>query len=158
MGLDMYVRRVDKWDKKTLSNFVSSVIKSNAYSVNGNSVEFNIDNYLKQYPTTGIPYGITDELCYWTKHPDLHGWMKTLFYDKGGSSDSDFNHDVVFLFEEDVEKLREDIVNNNLPHTTGFFFGQSYDDKKQKKSDLEMVELMKNSLSKDELIYYISSW
>ena len=84
--------------------------------------------------------------------------MKTLFYDKGGSSDSDFNHDVVFLFEEDVEKLREDIVNNNLPHTTGFFFGESYADKKQKKSDLEMVELMKNSLSKDELIYYISSW
>lgn len=156
MGLDMYVREVDKWNKKTLSNFVSSVIESNVYSVNGKPVEFDIDNYVKQYPTTNIPYGMSNELCYWRKHPDLHGWMKTLFYEKGGSSDTDFNHDVVFLFEEDIEKLKEDIEKDNLPSTSGFFFGSS--EGLLTKNDLEKANTMLDALSKGSLIYYISSW
>ena len=156
MGLDMYVREVDNWNKKTLSNFVSSIIESNAYSVNGKNITFNIDNHVKQYPTTSIPYGMSDELCYWRKHPDLHGWMKTLFYEKGGSSNSDFNHDVVFLFEEDIEKLKEDIEKDNLPSTSGFFFGSS--EGLLKENDLEKANTMLDALSKGSLIYYISSW
>ena len=28
-----------------------------------------------------------NELHYWRKHPDLHGWMEELYYSKGGASD-----------------------------------------------------------------------
>ena len=162
MGLDMYVRKVDKWNKKTLSNFVSSVMESSVYSVNGKNNNFNIDSYFKQYPTTGIPYGMSDELCYWRKHPYLHGWMKTLFYEKGGSTSSDFNHDVVFLTKENVLQLKKDVEEKKLPKTAGFFFGESYPDEEEYQwrydHDMDCIKDMLFALSEECLIYYSSSW
>ena len=82
--------------------------------------------------------------------------MKNLFFDKGGITTSDFNHDIVFLTVEDVENLKTAIVEETLPKTSGFFFGDS--DGRIKEGDLEKADLMLDALSKGSAIYYTSSW
>lgn len=61
-----------------------------------------------------------DEVAYWRKHPNLHGWMQNLYDMKGGTS-SDFNGDCVVLDSEDLDNLEADIREGNLPDTSGFF-------------------------------------
>ena len=159
MGLDMFVREIRTWEKRELGNFVQSVLKS-IYNVNNpNPVEeeeFDTNSFILRNPTIPVPYQLGEELCYWRKHPDLHGWMKNLFFDKGGTTTSDFNHDIVFLTVEDVENLKTAIVEETLPKTSGFFFGDS--DGRVKEGDLEKVDLMLDALSKGSAIYYTSSW
>lgn len=159
MGLDMFVREIRTWEKRELGNFVQSVLKS-IYNVNNpNPVEeeeFDINSFILRNPTIPVPYQLGEELCYWRKHPDLHGWMKNLFFDKGGITTSDFNHDIVFLTVEDVENLKTAIVEETLPKTSGFFFGDS--DGRVKEGDLEKADLMLDALSKNSAIYYTSSW
>ena len=58
--------------------------------------------------------------------------------------------------EKCIEKLKEDIEKDNLPSTSGFFFGSS--EGLLKKNDLEKANTMLDALSKGSLIYYISSW
>ena len=65
-----------------------------------------------------------NEIFYWRKHPNLHGWMEKLYYEKGGSSDC-FNCAPVVLTSEDLDRLEAAVKGGNLPHTTGFFFGVS---------------------------------
>ena len=165
MGLDMMVREIRTWEKTELGNFVQSVLKT-IYDVNNSNPcemlvknwneEFDLDSFILRNPTIAIPYQIGEELCYWRKHPDLHGWMRDLFYDKGGKSETSFNGDVVFLTVEDVKNLRIAITEEKLPYTSGFFFGES--DISQKHADLEEIDKILNALKKGSLIYYTSSW
>ena len=64
------------------------------------------------------------EVAYWRKHPNLHGWMEELYYQKGGTDDS-FNGSKVVLTKTDLDSLEQDIIDGNLPNTSGFFFGQT---------------------------------
>ena len=102
-----------------------------------------------------------DELCYWRKHPNLHGWMFNLYLDKGGKYD--FNGNSLRLNREDIDRLEQAIVNDELPHTQGFFFGQSpvkgdeyYEDRKQ--YDLNAIKKMREALDDGFLVWYDSSW
>lgn len=161
MGLDMMVREVPKWQISTLQQFGQSVLNSSNSTYNVHSEEtttelFDFEMFIAKNPTAQIPYDISRELVYWRKHPDIHGWMKNLFFEKNGSTDSDFNHDNVWLTEEDVLNLKDAIENDKLPKTSGFFFGDS--DGRLKENDLENVDLMLTTLSKGSLIYYTSSW
>lgn len=159
MGLDMFVREIRTWEKRELGQFAQSVLKS-IYNVNNPNLdvneEFDIDSFLLRNPTLPVPYRLGEELVYWRKYPDVHGWMKNLFFDKGGVTTSDFNHDVVFLTVEDAENLKTAIVEETLPTTSGFFFGDS--EGRLKENDLEKVDLMLDALSKGSSIYYTSSW
>lgn len=65
-----------------------------------------------------------DKFFEWRKHPDLHGWMQNLYNEKNGY-DSTFNGATILLTKDDIVKLRDDILYDNLPHTTGPFFGES---------------------------------
>lgn len=95
------------------------------------------------------------ELCYWRKHPNLHGWMEQLYYKKGGKSSS-FNGCNLVLTLEDIEDLEKDVMYDKLPHTAGFFFGESDPDDKEK--DLEFIKLAKKELESGNVIYYTSWW
>ena len=58
-------------------------------------------------PQTAVDFkseeGVEDrELHYWRKHPNLHGWMESLYYLKGGESDS-FNCVNVLVESEDFD-------------------------------------------------------
>ena len=96
-----------------------------------------------------------EEIAYWRKHPDLHGWMEQLYRKKGGTEKS-FNGDTVLLTEEDIDNLKIAVLTRTLPSTSGFFFGAS----KQEINfaDLEFIEKAKQAIKEGYTIYYDSSW
>ena len=97
----------------------------------------------------------TEDLHYWRKHPNLHGWMQNLYEHKGGKSDS-FNGDCVVLNILDLDALEGDIKNGRLPDTQGFFFGNSDGD--EVNDDLEFVNKARTALAEGKTVYYTSWW
>ena len=96
------------------------------------------------------------ELAYWRKHPNLHGMMEKIYREKGGDSEQ-FNTVPVELTNEDLIRLGEKIINNKLPETTGFFFGQDSDTHYFKK-DIEFLEKAKEAIEEGFQVYYTSWW
>ena len=96
-----------------------------------------------------------EEIHYWRKHPNLHGWMQELYESKGGKSDS-FNGDNVVLTNNDLLDLERDIMDGNLPDTAGFFFGNS--DGEEKADDLEFVKKAMQEIKEGKTVYYTSWW
>ena len=96
----------------------------------------------------------TEEVAYWRKHPDLHGWMEKLYREKGGREKS-FNGDPVMLTLADLDRLEDDILGKNLPKTSGFFFGES---RGMSLKDLEFVLDARKAIQEGDTIYYDSSW
>lgn len=95
------------------------------------------------------------EIAYWRKHPNLHGWMHRLWESRGNSGD--FNGDELELTWDDLEQLEQDIRNNNLPSTTGFFFGDQRDDD-YREQDLQFVRDAKAEVFLGLKVFYNSSW
>lgn len=106
------------------------------------------------------------ELAYWRKHPNLQGWMENLWDSKGRpnkneDSDpmglSDFNCVPVELTYEDLDGLENDIQQNRMPQTVGFFFGNDSDDH-YRKQDLEFIQSARIALDNGSKVYYDSWW
>mgnify|MGYP000680794987 FL=1 len=120
-------------------------------------VDFNDEIYGKDKDGE-IDYGNsivkTEEVAYWRKHPDLHGWMQKLYEEKGGE-DKSFNGDPVVLTLADLDRLEDDILGGNLPKTTGFFFGESGG---MSLKDLEFVLEARKAIQEGDTVYYDSSW
>lgn len=95
------------------------------------------------------------EIHYWRKHPNLHGWMERLYRDKGGKSES-FNLVPVALTEEDLDQLEAQVRDGILPHTTGFFFGAS--DGSEAEDDLAFIKKARAALREGKSVYYTSWW
>ena len=98
-----------------------------------------------------------EEVFYWRKHPNLHGWMQSLYDMKGGTSDS-FNGDCVVLDIVDLDNLEEDIRQGNLPDTSGFFFGESSNNDEENENDLLFVTKAREAISNGKTVYYTSWW
>lgn len=103
------------------------------------------------------------ELGYWRKHPNLHGFIVKTF---GGDVDDCQQID---LAANDIDRIIRAIRNNELPHTTGFFFGASpsIDDaeyyEEQKNKDIETfahaIDWLKELNNKEfRSVYYQASW
>lgn len=75
--------------------------------------------------------GVTLDLGYWRKHPDLHGFIVQEF--AGGNDDQN----PIQLNGMDIIKIIEAVEQERLPRTTGFFFGES--DAGRKKGDLKIL-------------------
>lgn len=58
-------------------------------------------------------------LGYWRKHPNLHGYIVQAF------TDGVDNCQRIELSIDDLNQILNAVKNQNLPETTGFFFGQS---------------------------------
>ena len=96
----------------------------------------------------------------WRKHPNLQGWMETLWKSKGLSTTgewNEFNCQPVELSEEDVTCLRMDIESQGLPKTTGFFFGDN-SDREYKDQDLAFCEWALKELKAGNKVIYDSWW
>jgi hypothetical protein len=121
-----------------------------ALSVRGNQphrpVNFKIDE---------IGSDNVQEFHYWRKHPDLHGWMETLYYRKGGSAES-FNCEPVQLELSDLDDLEAAIKGKTLPDTSGFFFGDS--DGTEIEDDLKFVAEARAEIAKGNAVVYDSWW
>jgi hypothetical protein len=96
-----------------------------------------------------------EEIHYWRKHPNLHGWMENLYYSKGGNMDS-FNCTNLLLTIDDLNQLESDINDRNLPLTSGFFFGTSDDESIE--DDLQFVLKAREAISEGYSVYYSSWW
>ena len=96
-----------------------------------------------------------EEFFYWRKHPDLHGFMEQLYREKGGESES-FNCTPVQLTVEDIDRLALSVVDEALPETSGFFFGESSPEDKE--HDIEFLKTAKRLLEEGYTIWYDSWW
>ncbi len=100
----------------------------------------------------------------WRKHNRLHGWMCDLWLSKNPrEKPRNFNCKELVLTKEDIDQLEQDIENNELPETEGFFFGtDSYEwgdfTKKQKEDDLKFIEKARMMMKMGYIIIYDSWW
>lgn len=95
------------------------------------------------------------EIAYWRKHPNLHGWMARRYFEKGGS-DSRFNCNTVRLDAADLDDLERSVKENALPDTTGFFYGQSGPDRVP--DDLAFIAKAREAIKAGCFVYYDSWW
>lgn len=129
MGLDMYAHRI--------------------------AAEHAIDDFTVARDENDMSYA--EEIFYWRKHHDLHGWMERLYRRKGGDAES-FNCVKVRLTMEDLDALERDVLNGNLPPTTGFFFGNNPPDEDSVRQDMEFISKAKTAIAMGDAVYYDSWW
>jgi hypothetical protein len=98
-----------------------------------------------------------EELHYWRKHHDLHGWMEKLYRAKGGDADS-FNCIPVELTVDDLDDLQQALLDDNLPRTSGFFFGDNPPDLETMRNDLMFVQKCRIAIKEGKVVYYDSWW
>jgi hypothetical protein len=96
-----------------------------------------------------------EKLHYWRKHPNLHGWMQQLYEAKGGE-EADFNLSPVMIESDDLDKLEAAIRGNELPETSGFFFGDS--DGSEREDDLEFVAKARVAIGQGKVVFYYAWW
>jgi hypothetical protein len=111
------------------------------------------------------------ELAYWRKHSDLQGWMENLYLRKcedlgvepktaeeGGWFEGGvmFNCVPLRLTRHDLANLEEAVRGEELPHTEGFFFGESHPE--DKADDLRFIKKAHKYLDEGYTIYYYSWW
>ena len=109
--------------------------------------------------STGERYkGKDEELFYWRKHPNLHGWMNNLYERKGGSQFQwgSFNGATLRLTFKDLDLLEIDVEADALPPTEGFFFGES--GPADKELDRGFIAKARAALKEGQFLYYYSSW
>ena len=110
----------------------------------------------REKPETAFGFEIEDaeELHYWRKHPNLHGWMQNLYAKKGGREL--FNCIALVLTAEDLDRLEADVRAGTLPPTQGFFFGQS--DGSENDDDLAFISKARAALADGKTVFYDSWW
>jgi hypothetical protein len=97
----------------------------------------------------------SSELHYWRKHPNLHGWMESLYNVKGGEND-DFNCNTVLITEADLNNLEKVVKARTLPETSGFFFGQTTGEEYE--DDLEFIRKAREVLAQSRQVAYYAWW
>lgn len=100
--------------------------------------------------------GEIEEIFYWRKHHDLHGWMEYLYQQKGGTEC--FNLTPVELTLEDLDELEKCIKRRGLPHTEGFFFGNFPPDDESDRTDFEFIKKAREVIKNGDCVYYDSWW
>ena len=70
------------------------------------------------------------------------------------------NYDQIFYnkWEDIVDRLTDDVKNNKLPETQGFFFGYSSLDTDAINYDLIAIEKARQALENDYIVIYYSWW
>ncbi len=95
------------------------------------------------------------ELACWRKHPNLQGWMEALYHKKGG--EGSFNCEEVELTASDIDDLEVAIKGQDLPETSGFFFGSDADDY-YREMDYEFIFDAKEYINAGYTVVYDSWW
>ena len=98
-----------------------------------------------------------DQLHYWRKHHDLHGWMERRYYADGGAAES-FNCVMLRLTPEILDDLEHDIKAAQLPETEGFFFGNNPPDDDSKADDLAFIAKAREYIAGGGAVFYDSWW
>jgi hypothetical protein len=101
-----------------------------------------------------------EEIQYWRKHHDLHGWMEELYNERSGelAGTKDFNCIPVRLYPGDLDRLERDVKQGLLPETTGFFFGNNPPDAESVADDLLFISKARQCIKNGFAVYYDSWW
>jgi len=97
-----------------------------------------------------------DELFYWRKHHDLHGYFENLYRERGG--EDEFNCVKLRLYETDLDNLEQDVINKKLPQTTGFFFGDQPVTDEDVENDLLFIAKARQAIKEGKAVFYDSWW
>ena len=100
------------------------------------------------------------EIAYWRKHPNLHGWMAQLWLLREGNAlreTDNFNGIELELTAEDLDNLEYAVQNDQLPGTSGFFFGSDAD-KHYYNDDLKFIQEARAEMFLGLKVFYNSSW
>jgi len=122
-----------------------------------------LDMYAYVASREGQSWDDHQEIAYWRKHPNLHGWMERLWEHKlnleGRDNPITFNGVEVELTWDDIDKLEKDIKSGEVSKlgTTGFFFGNPSDDYYYEK-DLQFCVDAKAETFLGRKVFYNSSW
>lgn len=97
------------------------------------------------------------EIAYWRKHPNLHGWMYNLWVSKGNKGE--FNGDELELTWEDIDQLEHDLNVGKVVaiEATGFFWGDPSDDYYYE-TDVAFIKEARAQLFLGLRVFYNSSW
>lgn len=95
------------------------------------------------------------ELGYWRKHPNLHGYIVQTFADGVDECQT------IELTSDQMKTIIEAVKNKTLPHTEGFFFGES-----DGSEDEETIQIFEAAIKwlKEEAdgewrsVFYRASW
>ena len=126
-----------------------------------------IDTDSKEFVSSTV--GKPKELAYWRKHPNLHGWfeqewrsnqysVQSVNANEPVDPDTDqFNGIQLEITWDMLERLEYDVINGELPGTSGFFFGSNAD-ADYYKQDLEFIQQARAELFLGLRVFYNSSW
>ena len=95
------------------------------------------------------------DLGYWRKHPNLQGFMESLYHEKGG--EGEFNCVDVELTLEDIDALESTLDNEALPETQGFFFGEDSSEY-WAEQDRDFIVSARAAIRKGYTVVYSSWW
>jgi hypothetical protein len=100
------------------------------------------------------------QICYWRKHPNLHGWMARLWLTREGNQlreADNFNGIELELTAEDLDELEAVVKARELPATSGFFFGSDADTHYYN-DDLKFIQEARAEMFLGLKVFYNSSW
>lgn len=99
------------------------------------------------------------EIGYFRKVNWLHHWMQVLYANRTGITDqNDFNCVHVVLSKKDLLDLQQDIIDDNITPTPGFFFGNQEIYPEQKKAVIEVIAFALLEISEGKVVSYSSCW
>ena len=143
------------------SNFkLLEYIKSPVSRAGTNSFFLGIIMGLDQYVMAGKPGEEPQEIIYWRKHNAMHNWFtKKAIELKIVKHPSEFNCVKLFITQEMLNELKEDIKNKKLEPVDGFFFGSTdYDPAEEMEADLEDISKIQSKLDSNYEVFYDSWW
>lgn len=97
------------------------------------------------------------EFWYWRSFSHLNGWMRHLYYEKGGIYEY-FNACSVRLNLEDLEKLKKDIQENNIKQLKYFFGPNDEFFPQHAESTLKFIQKASELLKDDTYALFYIYW
>lgn len=139
MGLDQYATARKGEPRTVKSEYTYTDLEGNEHE--------GVDEYLE--------WDDTIQLAEWRKHPNLQGWMESLWHVKGNSGE--FNCVDLELTLDDLDALEKALDNEALPETAGFFFGGNADDH-YAEADREFIVQARAAIKQGYTVVYSSWW
>ena len=139
MGLDQYAT-ARKGEPRTVKSEYT-------YTDHDGNEHEGVDEYLE--------WDDSIELATWRKHPNLQGWMENLWHEKGG--EGEFNCVDLELTLEELDALEATLDEEELPETSGFFFGSNADDH-YAEADREFIVQARAAIKQGYKVIYSSWW
>jgi len=139
MGLDQYATARKGEPRTVKSEYTYTDLEGNEHE--------GVDEYLE--------WDDTIQLAEWRKHPNLQGWMESLWREKGG--EGEFNCVDVVITLQDLDALEATLDEEALPETAGFFFGGNADDH-YAEADREFIVQARAAIKQGYTVVYSSWW